>query len=135
MRKLSVIQAHYVSFFRKLYFCFFITGATLNCYHCLERPKSTEKHLSCAYFDMSDKFHKECTHSSFCMKRTSQFQLHNGSMPIKLYDLLFYEMSLISLIDTFIRFSLFISIILICRLCDYSCSQVCRPVPQNNGSR
>jgi len=55
------------------------SGTGLKCYHCLEKPKSTEKHLACAYFDKSDKFHKECTHSSFCMKRTSQFQLHNGS--------------------------------------------------------
>jgi len=52
---------------------------SLKCYHCLERPRSAEKHLSCAYFDKSEKFHKECTHSTFCMKRTSQFQLHNGT--------------------------------------------------------
>jgi hypothetical protein len=59
-----------------------ISGSTLKCYHCLERPKSTEKHLSCAYFDKSNKYHKECTHSTFCMKRTSLYQLHNGSMQI-----------------------------------------------------
>ncbi|CAL8073832.1 unnamed protein product [Orchesella dallaii] len=60
-------------------FFLILIGAGLKCYHCLEKPKSTEKHLACAYFDKSEKFHKECTHSSFCMKRTSQFQLHNGT--------------------------------------------------------
>jgi len=59
--------------------CLVLSTSSLQCYHCLERPKSTEKHLSCAYFDMSSKFQKECTHSTFCMKRTSLYQLHNGS--------------------------------------------------------
>jgi len=59
--------------------CLVLSTSSLQCYHCLERPKSTEKHLSCAYFDMSLKFQKECTHSTFCMKRTSLYQLHNGS--------------------------------------------------------
>ncbi|OXA52312.1 hypothetical protein Fcan01_13131 [Folsomia candida] len=58
---------------------YFKPSSSLKCFHCLERPKSTEKHLSCAYFDMSSKFHKECTHSTFCMKRTALYQLHNGS--------------------------------------------------------
>jgi len=62
-----------------LVLCLVLSTSSLQCYHCLERPKSTEKHLSCAYFDMSAKFQKECTHSTFCMKRTSLYQLHNGS--------------------------------------------------------
>ena len=60
----------------------------IRCYQCLERPQSHERHLSCSYFDKLPKFHTDCEHSTFCLKRASYLQLNNGSKFAQLSTLL-----------------------------------------------
>ncbi|CAG7723754.1 unnamed protein product [Allacma fusca] len=61
-------------------FLLFNSGNAIKCYQCVERPQSHESHLSCSYFDKSRKFHADCEHSTFCMKRASYLELNNGSL-------------------------------------------------------